>query len=129
MVDHMARVSEHVTFESGSESNDPDPDFGPRSALFAVRCDWREYYDDPTPTGDGAMNHLRTYSVFYPFWDRNRIVRGDMLPFFARIAHEDRILGYGDAWAVESNIDYREDYSSVETGSDFSDDSYGEDEW
>lgn len=127
MVDHMAGVSEDVVLEPGSESNDPD--FGPRSALFAVRCDWRKYYNDSTPTGDGIMDHLRVYSVFYPFWDHNRIVGGDMLPFFARIAHEGRNLGYEDAWAAGSDIDYGEDYSSVESGSEFYDDSYGEDEW
>lgn len=115
MVDHMARVSEDVVLEPGSESNDPE--FGPRSTLFAVRRDWRRYYNGSTPTGDVSMNLPRAYSVFYPFWDHVRIVGGHMLPFFARIAHEGPHLGYGDAWALESDIDYNEDSISEESGS------------
>lgn len=94
MWDYMDSIAEGLVLEPGTEFTDPN--FGSRSAMFSVRCDWRSYYDGPTFSGPildlfGDLLIGSVHNVFYAFWDHDRIEEADMLPFFARLArgHED----------------------------------------
>lgn len=112
---HMESVAEGLVLEPGTETTDPD--FGPRNAMYSIRCDWRSYYDGSTISGMmlemfGDLLICSVRDVFFAFWDHDRIEEADMLPFFARLARGYASSNYaGPIFDSQSDVKPDEDFS------------------